>query len=308
VSLATSAPLSPSFQRSVFPEGQESVQGNNGVLVFTNSIVPGYFETMRMPLQRGRDFNDVDREDGMLVVIINEAMAKRFWPNEDAIGKRFKFFGDTGFRTIVGIARTSKYVFIGEDPQSMAYIPAEQLYSPAMTIHVRSSGPPQNLKGTIERELQNMDRDVSVTGVFTGPELLDISLFSQRMSATLLSIFGGIALILAAVGIYGVMSYSVSQRGPEIGIRMALGANRGEVLGMVLRQGMQIVGIGLVAGLLLGLGINRLMSRLLYGVGMGDVATFGTTALVLLVVALIANYLPARRATKVDPVIVMRYE
>jgi predicted permease len=308
VTLAASAPLTPAFQRSVFPEAQENVNSPSGVLVFTNSIVPGYFETLRMPLLRGRDFSDDDRQGGMLVAIINDTMAKKFWPNQGALGRRFKFYGDSEFRTVVGIARTSKYVFIGEDPQSMAYVPLDQMYSPTMALQVRVNGQPEALKGTIERELRALDRDVAVNNVMTGPELLDTSLFTQRMSATLLSIFGGIALVLAAVGIYGVMSYSVSQRGPEIGIRMALGADRDKVLRMVLRQGMTVVAAGLAIGLLFGLGISRLMARLLYGVGTGDIATFGTTAVVLFLVALVANYLPARRATRVDPVAVMRAE
>jgi len=308
VSLATVAPLSPSFQRTVFPEGRETAGNNSGILVFTNSVVPGYFDTIRLSLLRGRDFTDGDREGGMPAAIINEAMAKKFWPGEDALGKRFKFYGDPEYHTIVGITRTSKYVFIGEDPQSMAYSPLEQAYSPAMTLHVRATGSPDVLKSTVERELRALDRDVSVVNVVTGSELLNNSLFIQRTSATLLGIFGGIALVLAAVGIYGVMSYSVSQRSPEIGIRMALGAGRAEVLGMVLRQGMLIVASGLAAGLLVALGIGRLISRLLYGVDSSDLTTFGTTTIVLLIVALIANYLPARRATTVDPVTVMRYE
>ncbi len=308
VALAAAAPLTPAFQRTVFPEGRETAGNNSGVLVFTNNIVPGYFDTIRMPLLRGRDFDDNDRQESVKVVIVNDTMAKKFWPNEDALGKRFKFFGDTDYRIIVGIARTSKYIFIGEDPQSMAYIPAEQLYTSAMTLHVRTTAPPDTVKSNIERELRSLDRDVAVNNVLTGPQLLSNSLFTQRMSATLLSIFGGIALVLAAVGIYGVMSYSVSQRAPEIGIRMALGAGRGEVQGMVLRQGMTIVGVGIAVGLVLAIAIGAAISRLLYGVRTADFMTFGTTALVLLLVAFIANYIPARRATAVDPVTVMRYE
>jgi hypothetical protein len=169
-------------------------------------------------------------------------------------------------------------------------------------------GEPDNLKTTIERELRSLDRDVAVNAVLTGPELLNISLFGQRMSATLLSIFGGVALILAAVGISGVMSHSISQRAPEIGIRMALGASRDEVLRMVLRQGMTLVGVGGAVGLLLAIAVGAAISRLLYGVRAADLTTFGTSAVVLLIVAFIADYIPARRATTVDPVTVMRYE
>ena len=307
VALAAAAPLTPSLQRTVFPEGQENAN-NNGVLTFVNTIVPGYFETVRMPILRGRGFTDADREGGILVVVINEAMAKRFWPDQDALGKRFKFFADKEYRTVVGIVKTSKYLFIGEDPQSMAYLPLEQSYSPTMTLHVRVAGQPEAMKTTIERELRSIDRDIAVTNVSTGPELLRTSLWGPRLAATLLSIFGVIALVLATVGIYGVMSYSVNQRASEIGIRIALGAERQDVLRMVLRQGMTVVVLGLFAGLTVAVGVGTVMSRLLYGVGKTDLPTFGTTTLVLLAVALVANYIPARRATTVDPVTVMRYE
>jgi predicted permease len=261
-----------------------------------------------MPLLRGRDFTDLDREGGMPVVVVNDAVAQKFWPGEDALGKRFKFYGDTEYRTIVGIAKTAKYVSVGEDPQTMAYVPLDQGYAPVMTVHVRAAGKPETVKATLEKELRGLDRDVAVNAVLTGPEVLENSLFTQRMAATLLGIFGGLALILATVGIYGVMSYSVSQRAPEIGIRMALGAGRGEVLRMVLRQGMTVVLIGLAAGILLAAGIGKMISRLLFGVGTTDLMTFATTSLVLLFVAIVANYIPARRATTVDPVTVIRYE
>jgi putative ABC transport system permease protein len=190
----------------------------------------------------------------------------------------------------------------------MAYTPLEQNYSPVMTVHVRAAGQPDGLKTTIERELRSIDRDVAVSNVSTGAELLRTSLWGPRLAATLLSIFGLIALVLATVGIYGVMSYSVNQRASEIGIRIALGAERQDVLRMVLRQGMTVVVFGLLAGLAVAVGVGAIMSRLLYGVRMTDLPTFGTTTFVLLIVALVANYIPARRATTVDPVTVMRYE
>lgn len=305
---ATAPPLTPPFQRSVFPEGQEIGSDKRGVLVLTNTIVPGYFDTVRMSLVKGRDFADADRGGSQSVVVINEAMARRFWPNDDPLGKRFRFYGDTEFRNIVGVVRNAKYIFVGEDPQPMAYLPLEQNYSPFMTLHVRAAGRPDAMKATIEREIRSLDRDIALVNVWTGPELLNISLWGPRMAATLLSIFGLVALVLAAVGIYGVMSYSVNQRASEIGIRMALGAERRDVMWMVLGQGMFIVVIGLGAGLLVATAISRLLSRLLYGVATVDIPTFAGTTAVLLIVALIANYVPARRAMTVDPLTVMRYE
>jgi predicted permease len=307
-SVSLALPLTPPFQRSVFPEGQEDVKTNSGVLVYTNIIGPGYFDTLRIPLIRGRNFTDADREGAQDVAIINEAMAKRFWSGQDAMGKRFRFYGDKDQRVIVGIVRNAKYLFVGEDPQSMAYTPLEQQYSPGLSLIVRTTSSPDAMKRTIEREVQTIDQQMPLNNIQTASQLLSASLTGPRVAATLLGVFGVLALVLAGVGIYGVMSYSVSLRSREIGIRMALGAERSNVLQMVLRQGMTIVGIGLAGGLIVAVGISRLLSGLLYGVGTADFRAFGATAVVLLVVALIANIVPARRATTVDPISVMRYE
>jgi predicted permease len=308
VTIASEAPLTPPFQRSIFVEGQENVTNNRGVLVYSNIITPGYFETLVIPIMRGRDFTDADRQGQQPVAVINEAMARRFWPDQDALGKRFRFFGETDPRVIVGIARTAKYVFVGEDPQPLAYTPLEQGYSPSMSLVVRTAAEPEAVKSTVEREVRSLDPEIALTNIQTSSELLAASLTAPRLTAILLSIFGAIALTLAAVGIYGVMSYSVNLRSQEIGIRMALGAERTSVLWMVLRQGMMIVGIGLAAGLIIAAGVSRVLSGLLYGVGMADLPAFAGTAAVLFVVALIANYIPARRATHVDPITVIRYE
>ena len=308
VTLASTLPMNPGFQRSVFPEGQETSKDNRGVLVLTNIVGTGYLETLRIPLMRGRDFTEADREGQQKVAIINETMARRFWPNEDALGKRFRFFGDNDPHVVIGIARNAKYVFVGEDPQPMAYTPLEQQYTPAMALVVRTAGRPDALKTTIEREVRSIDPGIVLNNVQTVSDLLSASLTGPRVAATLLGVFGAMALVLAAVGIYGVMSYSVNLRSQEIGIRMAMGARRQDVQLMVLRQGMTIVLIGLACGLAIAAGISRLLSGLLYGVGTADVRAFASTAAVLLLVALIANYLPARRATRVDPIAVMRYE
>jgi putative ABC transport system permease protein len=189
----------------------------------------------------------------------------------------------------------------------MAYTALEQGYSPAMALVVRTAGEPDALKTVIEREVRSLDRDIALNNIQSAPELLSASLTGPRVAATLLSVFGLLALVLAAVGIYGVMSYSVNLRSQEIGIRMALGAERREVLWMVLGQGMFTVAIGLTLGLMAAIGISRLLSGLLYGVG-ADTTAFVGTAAVLLFAALIANYVPARRATQVDPIRVIRYE
>jgi putative ABC transport system permease protein len=190
----------------------------------------------------------------------------------------------------------------------MAYTALEQGYSSAMALIVRTAGDPAALKATVEREVRSLDRDIALNNVQTASELLSVSLTGPRVAATLLSVFGVVALVLAAVGIYGIMSYSVNLRSQEIGIRMALGAGRRDVLRMVLGQGMGIVGIGLALGLTGAAVTSRLLSGLLYGVGIADAPAFAGTTAVLLSVAFIANYVPARRATRVDPINVMRYE
>ena len=190
----------------------------------------------------------------------------------------------------------------------MVYSPAEQEYTPLMALIVRTTGKPEALKATVEREVKALDPEIVLTNIQTVSDLLSQSLTGSRVAAILLGIFGVVALALAAVGIYGVMSYSVNLRSQEMGIRMALGAERREVLLMVLRQGMTLVGIGLVCGLLVAAGISRLLKGLLFGVGTADVQAFAATAAVLLAVSLVANYVPARRATTFDPINVMRYE
>jgi predicted permease len=307
-SVAVALPLSPPFQRTVFPEGQENVKTNTGSLVYTNIVGPGYFETVRMPMLRGRGFTDADRQGQQKVVVVNEAMARRFWPDQEVVGKRLRFFGDTEQSVVVGIVRNAKYIFVGEDPQPMAYSPLEQNYSSGMALIVRTATRPDSMKGVIEREVQALDRDMPLNNIQTASELLSASLTGSRVAATLLGVFGLLALALAGVGIYGVMSYSVNLRAQEIGIRMALGAQRQDVLKMVLRQGMAIVSVGLAVGLVLAAGISRMMSGLLYGVGTADLPAFSTSAAVLLFVALVANFVPARRATTVAPNSVMRYE
>jgi putative ABC transport system permease protein len=199
-------------------------------------------------------------------------------------------------------------VFVGEDPQPMAYTPLEQGYSPAMGLIVRTSGRPEALRGVVEREVRSIDRDISLNNIATAADLLSASLTGPRVAATLLSIFGMVALVLAAVGMYGVMSYSVNLRSQEIGIRMALGARLQDVLKLILAHGMKLVLIGEVVGLAGAFALTRLMRGLLFEVAPTDIMTFVIVAGVLTVVALIACYVPARRASKVDPLEALRCE
>jgi putative ABC transport system permease protein len=306
--VARDRPFGGGFQRSVFIEGQEPPPGGRGVLVQTNNIAPGFFETLGIPLLRGRDFNENDSQRAPKVMIVNEAMAARFWPGQDVLGKRLKLFGDQDFREVVGLVADTKYNSLTEPRRAFMYIPLQQEYVPQINLHVRTSSDAKGLVAALRNEVQQIDPSLPVLNIQTLSERVENSLGGERRQATLLGSGGILALILAAVGLYGVMSYSVAQRTREIGIRMALGAGRGNVMGLVLKQGLTLVAAGVVLGLGAAFGITRMLASLLFGVSAIDPITFAGTSAVLLLVALLASYIPARRATKVDPIIALRYE
>jgi predicted permease len=296
------------FSRTIFPEGQDEASGYRGTLTQLNDIAPNFFETMRIPLVAGREFNDADRATTKPVAIASEAMAKHFWPNENAVGKRFHFFGDPTLREIVGVVRNTVVNNIGEEPQPLAYLPLMQNYSPFATMAVRTSGRPEPVISAVRSQVQSLDSNLALTQMQTIGEVIGQGLWAPRMGAALLAAFGGLALILAIIGVYGVLSYSVNQQTREIGIRMAMGAQTGRVLGLVVGQGMRLAAAGLILGLIVGFAAMRVMSSLLFGVSAHDPITFVGVSLVLAVAAVLACYIPARRATKVDPIIALRYE
>lgn len=306
--IADAPPLIPAFSRTIFPEGQSEASGYRGTLTQVNDVMPTFFETLRIPLVAGREFNDADREGTKPVVIANEAMAKHFWPNENAIGKRFHFHGDPGLREIVGVVRNTVENNIGEEPQPVAYLPLSQNYSPAAIMLVRTTGRPEAVISSVRSQVQSLDSNLALTNLQTIGELLSQGLWAPRMGAALLAVFGGLALILAIIGVYGVLSYSVNQQTREIGIRMAMGAQTGRVLRLVVGQGMRLAGAGLLVGLLVAFAAMRVLGSLLFGVSAHDPLTFGAVSLVLALAATLACYIPARRATKVDPIIALRYE
>jgi putative ABC transport system permease protein len=211
-------------------------------------------------------------------------------------------------REVVGVVRNTVVNQIGEEPQPVIYLPITQDFSPAVTLQVRTTGRPEAVIGTVRGQLQSLDTNMAITNVQTIQEIMRQGLWAPRMGAGLLTVFGGLALILAAVGVYGVLSYSVSQQTREIGIRMSLGAQQGQVLRMVIGQGFRLAVTGLGLGLLAAFGLTRVLSSLLFGVSAHDPVTFGGVSLVLVSAAILACYIPARRATKVDPIIALRYE
>jgi predicted permease len=307
--ISSNFPIGGGFQRTVIPEGSEFDPDRQGLLSQTNIVTPEYFETLRIPLTQGRVLTESDREDAPLVAVVNEAMARRYWPDDEPLGKRFRFIDEPeGWREVVGLVRNTTIAQIGEAPQPVVYLPLAQNYTPFATLQVRTADDPRTVMGTVNREVQALDPELALTNLTTIGEILDGAVWPRRIAAILLSIFAALALVLAAIGIYGVMSYSTSQRLQEIGIRMAIGAKTGDILRLVLGQGLAITVVGVVIGLGGAFALGRFVSSLLFGVTGFDPVTFFGVAFVLVAVALLAVYVPARRAMQVDPMVAFRAE
>ncbi len=268
-------------------------------------VAPGYFQTMGIPLLRGRDFASSEGEERSGVTIINEALAKRLWKNQDPLGRRISFHEEKVGTEIIGVVKTGKYRTLGEDPIPVAYLPR---LSPRRTLVVRTSGDPMALLDPIRREIHAVDPNIAATDMETMQQYMTLPLFPARTTGLLLGVSGFLALALTSIGLFGVISYIVSQRTHEIGVRMALGARHGDVLSLVVRHGLFLTVTGLVIGLGIALGAAQLLSFMLYGIAPTDPTTFIGVALVLCAIAVLACYIPARRAMRVDPMVALRYE
>lgn len=280
-------------------------------VVFNNLVSSGYFATMRMPLLEGRDFSDGDNKDAPQVAIINRAMAEKFWPKEDAIGKRFaRKDREQKPITVVGIVQDAKYKGITETPQPFFYVPLEQSYVAFRTLQVRTSAPPATLAGPIEAVVHEVGPTVPIEKVQTMDEALDNAngFFLYRFGAQLTGTLGLLGLILAVVGVYSVVSYAAAQRTHEVGIRMALGAEPRDILRLVLGQGFGVVGIGIGLGLVIAFAVTRLFKEMLIGITPADPLTYAIVAALLLGIGLFASWIPAHRATRVSPLTALRYE
>lgn len=312
VSLARNVPLNGgNMQIDINVEGHEPPVGRSSFDTDFNVVTPNYFASLGVPLLRGRDFNDADREGAPRVAVINETMVRRFWPGEDAIGKRF-YLGQGAQSTpveIVGIVKDGKYRTLGENPRSYLFMPFAQEYAPQMTLHVHTApGNAANVVAGLRQEVAAMDATVPLLDVMPLAQAIGYSLLPVKVAATIAGLFGSVGLLLAAIGIYGVVSFSVAQRTKEIGIRMALGAGRRDVFKLVVRQGMTLTLIGIGFGLVGAFASTRIMSSLLFGVSAVDPLTFAAVSVLLAAMALLACYIPARRATRVDPMVALRYE
>jgi len=295
----------------VWKEGQRNLPINDALSAGYNSVDEDYFRTMQIPILRGRAFTEQDQASTLHVAIVNETMAKRLWPGEDPVGHRFSYEKpDAPALEVIGLAKNGRYFEAMEDSVEFFYLPLSQHYTPMRVLHVRASVPPLTLAGPIQTEIHNLEPNLPVYDVQTLRESLDgpNGFFLPRMGAFFAAIFGLLGLVLALVGVYGIISYAVTLRTQEIGVRMALGAQSRNVLGMILRQGLALTGWGLLAGLVLSFGLTRFMKSLLFQISAFDPLTYISVSLLLLAVALVACYLPARRATRVDPLVALRYE
>jgi predicted permease len=289
-------------------EGGRVVTGDR-TIINANVVGPRFFRTIGVPIVAGRDFDDRDVEGAPPVVVVNETTANMHFPGGNPIGKRISVEGPGGpWREIVGVVRDSKYGALAEGAAPVVFLPLAQNHETGMTLYVRASVPPASLVASIRGEIQRLEPHLPVPNIQTVTETIGTSLYAARMGAWLLAVFGGLALVLAAVGIYGVLSFSISRRTREMGIRLALGAGRLQVFLLVLRDGMALVIVGMALGLAASLAGTRSLASFLYGVSTFDVPTFAVTIAILAAVAFAACAIPARRATRVHPIAALRYE
>jgi macrolide transport system ATP-binding/permease protein len=297
--------------RPVSLEGRPMPPGRQAPSVLSNSVDPPYFETMRIALLRGRVFTESDSETAPRVAIINQTMAARFWPREDPIGKRFSMDGDAGpFIEIVGVTANGRYKTVGEDAEPFFYVPLAQNFAWKLALQIRTLGPPESLAAPLKEQITQLAPNLAVVNIETMNQLLAgaFGFYAFRLAATFAAALGVIGVILAVVGVYGVISFAASQRTREMGIRMALGANSSDILNLVWLQGVRLVIAGVAIGTAAAWVLTRAMTHLLAGISTCDPVTYITVAILLATVALLACYIPARRAMKVDPMVALRYE
>jgi predicted permease len=304
-SLAKDLPFSVGGTRTVLLQGEENAGGGHPTL--TSVTYPGFFQTVRIPVLSGRDFSLTDSSTSPRVAMVNDSAARHFWPGQEAVGKVIQFAGENLPVQVIGVVRTAAYHIPGEAPQAMVYLSTQQYYFPYGVLYVRAARDPEATLGAVMREIRPLDANL-----FLDPETVDAAmrktLWAQSLSAMLLSVFGVMALLLSSIGIYGVTSFGISLRVREIGLRIALGAEPRHVRGMLMREGAILVAIGIAFGLAGAFAISRALESMLIGVGARDVATFVAAPCVLAAVALTACWLPARRATRIDPATALRAE
>ncbi len=307
VSMTSHFPLGfEQYFETVLIEGREPPREGEEIFISTYNVDPGFFQMMKIPFLKGNTFTGQEREDSPRVAVINERMASRFWPNEEAIGKRFRFEGMTGpLLEVIGVVKNTKNRSLGEDPRPVIYVSNNQDYAPAMNVLVRTGGDPAQTMVAARQQVQIVDSNLPIKILSTFDEVVSNSVWRERIGITLFTTFGFLGLILTAIGLYGVVAYSVARRTQEIGIRLALGAKPRNVVGMVVKQGSVQILIGLIIGLALAFVVSRLLASLLFGV-VADPVPFLVVPAIIVVVSLLACYIPARRAAKITPLIALR--
>lgn len=291
-----------------FVEGEPDTPPEQRVTTDYTLIAAEYFRALGVPLLKGRNFSDHDNKDTAGVMIVNEAMAQRHWPNGEALGKRVRVGFEKTAREVIGVVGNVKQTGLTAEAQPAVYLPHLQRPTGSMTIVIRTTGDPMSLAPIVRSQVHAVDQAIPVSNIRTMEEIFSASVEQQRFSTLLVALFGGLAVALAAVGIYGVMGYSVSQRKHEIAVRMALGAKASQVLILVLKDGLLLAAIGIGIGLMGAFALTRLMRSLLFEVKPTDAQTFAVVSAGLILVALLACLVPALRATKVDPLVALRYE
>ncbi len=310
VSWASNLPLWARSVSGLQVEGQQQRSRADKIRSIVNIVDLGYFETAGVVVESGREFTNLDQETSAPVAIVNEKLAQDYWPGGSlgsrALGKRIRLPGEDQMRKIVGVARTGTYSTWAEPPQLCVYVPLEQDYSDAMTLYVRSKGTPEAILLGVQHEVRAVAPQILAIDIRTGSQIVDGGLFQARVGVGMLTVFGLLALGLASIGLYGILAYAVNQRKREIGLRMALGATRASVLGLILKEGISLVLTGLLIGFAAALLVGRMLNGMLYGFGASDPVSVVGAALCLLAIAFVACYLPARRASRVDPVVALR--
>ena len=304
-----SLPLSGAFESTeIILEGQESVPEAQRPEADYTTVTPNYFVTLQIPLLQGRQFTRQDTKDSTPVIIINDILASRCWPNQDPVGKRLTVGFEKIPRQVIGVVASIKQTTLAAESRPAMYMPNLQAPIGGMTVLVRTTGDPAALAGSVREQVRAIDKDVPVTHILTMDQVFGASVAQPRFSLLMMGLFALLALVLSMVGIYGVMSYSVSRRAHEIGVRIALGAGARQVLALVLREGMVLALTGIAIGALGAFALTRLMASLLFEVSAKDPIAFASVAALLAGVALVACYIPARRATRVDPLVALRQE
>jgi predicted permease len=309
VGLAERLPLTFVIQISrCAPQGKDTSPREQWSYIDRSGAGPGYFQTMQIPILEGREFRETDTSSSPLVVIVNQALAKLFWPGQDAIGRKVRFGSEEKYAEVVGVARDGKYRTLGEQVRPFIYRPVQQQGNPDLTLLARVAGDPRPMFAALREGARQIDSKVPVMQIESLEDKISVSLLLPQAGASLFGLLGLLGLVLASVGLYGVIAYTTSHRMHEIGIRMTLGANPREILQLILRQGLILAAAGITVGLAGSVAMTRVLSVMLYGISATDTMTFIGISGFLLLVSLLASYIPARRAMRVDPMVALRYE